>query len=179
MRILVSAASRHGATTEIAAAIGETLEAAGHQVTITPPDRVADLRGIDAVVLGSGVYAGRWLGAGKAFVDRHGPELRRLPVWLFSSGPLGTPLKPDEDPADIARLLEATGARSHRLFGGRIDRDSLWFAEKAVIRIVKAAEGDYRPWAEIRAWAGEIAVALSTEAPTADAPEPALARSAR
>jgi hypothetical protein len=29
-----------------------------------------------------------------------------------------------------------------------------------VVNILRAPDGDYRPWQEIRAWAGEIATAL-------------------
>ena len=39
MRILVTAASRHGATFEIARQIGDTLTAAGFDVDVRPPKR--------------------------------------------------------------------------------------------------------------------------------------------
>src|SRR5450756_3114649 len=40
MKVLVSAASRHGATAEIARTIGETLTEAGLGVVVLPPDAV-------------------------------------------------------------------------------------------------------------------------------------------
>ena len=61
MRVLVSAASRHGATTEIAARIADGLGQAGIEAVVVEPDAVNSLEGFDGVVLGSGVYAGRWL----------------------------------------------------------------------------------------------------------------------
>jgi menaquinone-dependent protoporphyrinogen oxidase len=57
-------------------------------------------------------------------------------------------------------MVERTAARGHRLFAGRIDRSDLGFAERAVVRVVGAAEGDYRPWDEISAYAREIATEL-------------------
>ena len=60
MKVLVTAASKHGGTTDIATAIAEELRAAGLLPTIVEPSQVTGLDGYDAVVLGSGVYAGRW-----------------------------------------------------------------------------------------------------------------------
>lgn len=161
MKILVSAASKHGATADIAKVIGETLTAAGHEAAVVPPDAVTSIAGYDAVVLGSGVYVGHWLDAAKALVERLGGELATRPVWLFSSGPIGDPPKPDEDPADLPDLMAATGARGHRLFAGLVDKSRLGLGEKVILAAVRAPEGDYRPWDEIRAWADEIAGELA------------------
>ncbi|CAN5628506.1 hypothetical protein BH23CHL10_BH23CHL10_17810 [soil metagenome] len=88
-----------------------------------------------------------------------------MPVWLFSTGPIGDPLKPDQPPVDVALMLELSRAREHRLFGGRLDRQQLGIAERAMVQIVRAAGGDYRPWGEITAWAEEIAGVLKAGAP--------------
>jgi menaquinone-dependent protoporphyrinogen oxidase len=58
MRVLVTAATKYGATTEIAQAIAETLGEHGLEPTIVPPERVEGVDGYDAVVVGSAVYAG-------------------------------------------------------------------------------------------------------------------------
>jgi menaquinone-dependent protoporphyrinogen oxidase len=68
-------------------------------------------------------------------------------------------------------MRTATGARDHRTFAGLVDRRRLGLGEKAILAMVKAPEGDFRPWDEIRAWAGEIAAALAAD----PAPAPALA----
>jgi menaquinone-dependent protoporphyrinogen oxidase len=91
--------------------------------------------------------------------------MRTMPVWLFSTGPVGDPLKPEAPPVDVAPMLELSGAQEHRLFGGRLDRHHLGFAEKAMVSMVGAADGDYRPWDEIEAWAGEIATTLKNGVP--------------
>ena len=96
MRVLVTAASKHGATAEIARAIAEELTAAGVDAVLPPADAHPD--GYDGVVLGSAVYAGRWFAPAREFVDRHADTLRQPQVWLFSSGPVGAPPKPDEPP---------------------------------------------------------------------------------
>lgn len=59
---LVAYASKMGATREIAEAVGTELLAADHRVSVASAGNVGDVRGYDAVVLGSAVYAGRWRG---------------------------------------------------------------------------------------------------------------------
>jgi menaquinone-dependent protoporphyrinogen oxidase len=160
MRVLVSVASRHGASFEIAEEISATLAGAGFQTAVLPPDAVTSLEGYGAVVLGSSVYVGHWMDAAVNLVERFSKEITAVPVWLFSSGPMGHEPKPDDEPADIAQLVAATGAREHRVFPGQVDRSRLGLGEKVLLTAVRAPEGDFRPWDEIRAWAAEIAAAL-------------------
>ena len=96
MKVLVTVGSKHGATDEIGAAVRNALSDAGVEAVHVPPDEVGSLEGYDAVVVGSGVYAGRWVESARRFVDGHADELRTKPVWIFSSGPLGEPPKPDD-----------------------------------------------------------------------------------
>lgn len=155
MRILVAYATKHGATREIADRIGEVLGAEVH-----PADQVGDVTGYDAVVLGSAVYLGHWLKSARELADTQRERLRELPVWLFSSGPVGEPPLPQEEPADVAEVAAQLHPREHRLFGGKIDRSALRFPERAVVSALRVKDGDHRDWAEIRAWAEEIAKSL-------------------
>jgi len=165
MRVLVSAASRHGATEEIAQEIGKALRAGlpGVGVGVLPLDRVEAVDGYDAVVLGSAVYMGRWLEPARRLVRSHAAALAGRPVWLFSCGPVGDPPKPDTEPVDVAEVRRQTGARDHHVFPGRIDRRQLGFAERTIVRAVHAAEGDFRDWPAVRAWAAEIAAELQAD----------------
>jgi menaquinone-dependent protoporphyrinogen oxidase len=165
MRILVSAASRHDATFEVAQAIASTLERADIKVDVRRPEEVGHLAAYDGLVLGSAIYAGHWLKPAMDLVERTGSRMRGIPVWLFSTGPIGDPLKPEGLPVDVAPMLKRSGAREHRIFGGRLNMRELGFGEKAIVRMVGAAEGDYRPWDEIEAWAEEIASTLKAAAP--------------
>lgn len=166
MKVLVTAASRHGSTAELATEIGKTVRQSTTggpvEVQVRPVEQLDTLDGYDAVILGSAVYMGRWLGAAADFAARESEALRQRPVWLFSSGPVGDPLAPDGDHVvDIASILAATNAREHRVFAGRIDPHLLGFAERAVIRALRVRPGDYRDWAAVRAWASSIAADLS------------------
>jgi menaquinone-dependent protoporphyrinogen oxidase len=161
MRVLVTTASRHGSTAEIAAEVGTVLAGAGFEVSVLPVEQAEDVERYGAVVLGSAVYAGRWIGSATRFVDHHRDALVGLPVWLFSSGPLGEPARPEGDPPDAARMVEATSARGHRVFAGRLDEAYLGFAERAIAKLVNAPSGDFRHWEEIRQWAAVIATELA------------------
>jgi menaquinone-dependent protoporphyrinogen oxidase len=163
MRVLVTAASRHGATWEIAEAISRGLARRGIDAEARPVERLASLDGYEAFVIGSAVYVGRWLEPARDLVEVHGKRLAEAPVWLFSSGPLGPPdaLKPEGDPVDAAGLIETTRAVDHRVFAGRLDRKLLRFGEKAVAVAVRAPEGDFRDWDAIDGFAGEIAERLA------------------
>jgi menaquinone-dependent protoporphyrinogen oxidase len=157
MRVLVTAASKYGATAEIAAAIAEELDKHGVEATVLPPEQVRGVDGYNAVVVGSAVYAGHWLKPARELVERHADALAGRPVWLFSSGPVGDPPKPQEDPVDVADLLAATGAREHRVFAGKLVRKQLSFPERAIVSALRVPEGDFRDWTEIHQWAAGIA----------------------
>jgi menaquinone-dependent protoporphyrinogen oxidase len=163
MKVLVTAASKYGATAEIAAVIGEVLAERGLDPTVIPPDQVASVDDYDAVVLGGAVYAGHWLPPARELVDRFCDALASRPVWLFSSGPIGDPPKPQEEPVDVAAILETTKARDHRVFAGKLVRKQLSFPEKAVVLAFRAPDGDFRDWDAIKAWASGIADAVDSE----------------
>ena len=164
MRVLVAVASKYGATLEIAEAIARGVEDAGCEVEVGRIDEVDDVTVFDALVLGSGVYAGRWLKPARRFVDDHADEIARRRTWLFSSGPIGDPPKPDADSAvDLDEIVVKTKAREHKVFAGKLDKSVLGFADRAIVSAVRSAEGDFRDWDEIDAWAREVGAALRTE----------------
>src|SRR6476469_3605335 len=126
MTVLVTAATQHGSTGEIAKAVGAALTERGVPAVVVPPDEVRDISGYDAVVLGSAVYSGHWMPAATTLVERCANAWSGRPVWLFSSGPIGKPdrsltTKMGADPVDLPAIRAATGAREHRMFPGKLD----------------------------------------------------------
>ena len=182
VRVLVSAASTHGSTSAIAQVIAEVLTEQGLAVTVLEPGDVqsveeydADGKTVwqgkinDAVIIGSAVYMAHWLAPAMDLVNRCLDQLSSRPVWLFSSGPVGSPISTvaqemARDPVEIAGLRIATHARDHRMFAGKLDRKVLSHAQRASLLIFHGLEGDFRDWAEIRQWASDIAEQL-TRAP--------------
>ena len=161
-RVLVSAASRHGATAEIAQAIGQALSQQGLAVAVIAPGDVRSLDGYDAMIIGSAVYMGHWLDPAKDLVNRFHDALADRPVWLFSSGPVGKPSgklarSMDQDPVDLPGMLEATHARDHRRFAGKLDRKVLSLPQRVSLLVFRGLNGDFRDWAGIRHWAEGIA----------------------
>jgi menaquinone-dependent protoporphyrinogen oxidase len=174
MRVLVAYASRHGATAGIAERIAKTLEAAGIDAHAGSVATVRDVDAYDAFVVGSAAYMFHWLGDATTFVKRHRDVLGSRPLWLFSSGPLGTePLdaegrdqKVSAIPKGMDELVSALHAREHRVFFGAYDRDArpIGWAERLTAMMPAARDalpaGDFRDWPEIEAWARSIATAL-------------------
>lgn len=161
MRILVTVASRHGATREIGTVVAGVLRSAGHDVDELEPEDVGTVEPYAAVVLGSAVYAGR-LGAGlRHLVERQGGQLRARPVWLFWSGPVGDPLSPPTVPDDVGVLAAQTEAHAPQVFGGRLDRRTLGLAERALVALIDAEQGDFRDLDAVRAWAAGVADELA------------------
>lgn len=159
MTVLVAYASRHGGTRGIAESIAAELEICGHRAMFSDVSRVASLDGIDAVVLGSGVYVGRWLPAAREFMQVHQAELSAMPVWLFSSGSLGD--QPTLEPTEVAGYTMIANVIDHTVFPGCLDTRNLGIGERLMSRVVGAPSGDYRDWAEIRAWAHRVGNQLS------------------
>jgi menaquinone-dependent protoporphyrinogen oxidase len=95
---------------------------------------------------------------------RAGTTLRRRAGWpaglAVSSGPVGEPAKPADDPVDITKILQATKARDHQIFTGKLVKKHLSFPDRAVVSAIRAQEGDFRNWAQITDWATGIADAL-------------------
>lgn len=168
MRILVAVATRHGSTREIAEAIAAELRSAGADADVRDVQTIAALDGYDAAIIGSAVYAGQWLAEARQFIERQGDRLATIPVWLFSSGPIGEEPWPPGDPPGVAVLMRETGARGHAVFTGKLDSRDLGFAERLVARVVHAPTGDFRDWGVIHAWARGIGAALADQ-PVAEA----------
>ena len=158
MPILVTYASKHGSTQEIAERIAATLRRLGHEVIVQPIHAVENPAAYEAVILGSAVYFGSWLKEATEFVRWHRDELAARPVWLFSSGPLGD--TPPADPKEIAEFQTTIHPRGHRTFVGSLDRRNLSFTERMIVKAVKAPAGDFRDWDDIDAWTEGIAQAL-------------------
>ena len=164
-KVLVTYASKYGATAEIAAKIGAVLRQAGLEAEVLSVEGVGDLAPYGAIVLGSAVYMGQWRKEAVAFLEANEPALAARPLWLFSSGPTG-----EGDPVKLLQgwrlptaqqpLADRLKPRDIAVFHGALDTKKLSLAEKLVIKGVKAPVGDYRQCEAITAWAAGIAEAL-------------------
>lgn len=165
MRILVTYGSKRHATEGIARVIGDALTDAGHAVDVRPPRGIESLAAWDAVVIGGALYADRWHRDARRFVERHLDELEQMPVWFFSSGPLGDAHQAPGIPPtkQVARLMARVGARGHVTFGGALDREPGGLIAGAMAR--NGMGGDWRDMDAVQRWAGEVARSLDGIAP--------------
>jgi menaquinone-dependent protoporphyrinogen oxidase len=163
MHVLVTYASKRGGTAGLAAMLAEALQTEGFEVDRLEVGDVRTFDGVDAVLLGSGLYANRWLRPARRFADRHQTELRARPVWLFSSGPLDDRAAREKVPPtkQVIRIGAAVGSRGHMTFGGRLAPDATGFPAKAM---AKKHSGDWRDRDHVARWAHEVAVALAAAA---------------
>ena len=161
-KILVAYASKYGSTAEIAQAIAKTIRQAGLMVEIKPVDQVSSLETYTGVVLGSAVYAGQWRKEAAFFLKDHQEQLSEKMIWLFSSGPTGEG-DPRElmdgwtFPENLEPIAEDLHPEDVTFFHGVLDEDKLGFAEKLIVKGLKAPLGDFRDWDMICRWAETIA----------------------
>ncbi len=173
MSVLVVYASKHGATRGIAGRITAGLRTAGCQAEVRPVQDAGDLAAYDAFVIGSAAYESHWRKEATEFVRRNTEVLAGRPVWLFSSGPLGTgpadakgrDLRTVTVPKEIPEFTQALHPRGHHVFFGALDPRKLTFAERSLRKLPAARaalpEGDFRDWPEIDDWAAGIARELA------------------
>ena len=98
MKVLVCAASKYGATSEIAQAVADVLAGKGLQVTVAPPGQVGAIEEFDAVVLGSAVYMGQWMKLVRELAERQAAVLAAWPVWLFPAARSASQPSPPKTP---------------------------------------------------------------------------------
>ena len=170
--VLVAYATKHGSTRGIAECIADTLRQHGARVDVRQVGKIQNLGDYDACVIGSAVYFGFWRKEAVRFVKSNSAALASRPVWLFSSGPLGTKTTDPQgrdllavaEPKVINEFRSAIAPRGHRVFFGALDLSKLGKAERMLTKIPAGkdlfVEGDFRDQAEIRAWATGIGEAL-------------------
>ncbi|MGA3220112.1 MAG: flavodoxin domain-containing protein [Acidimicrobiales bacterium] len=173
MTVLVAYATKHGATQGLAERIAKTLTSEGVATDVRALPEDGDVGAYEAYVVGSAVYMGHWRKQAVAFVRRHEATLVRRPVWLFSSGPLGTvvtdakgrDLRSVATPKEGPELEKAVHPRDHRVFFGALDPQKLTVTERSLRKLPAARAimpaGDFRAWPEVDEWARDIAHELS------------------
>jgi menaquinone-dependent protoporphyrinogen oxidase len=130
--------------------VAHALDDEGLATVVAPCSDAPPVEGFDVVVVGGALYASRWHRDARRYVRSHADELRGVPTYLFSSGPL------DGSAADVVippvkgveRLMERIGAKGHVTFGGRLAPDAKGVVAHAM---AKKRAGD---WREARALLG-------------------------
>ena len=161
-KVLVTYASKYGATAEIAEKIAEMLKENSCEVELKSAGEVGDVTPFDAVVAGSALYAGFWRKDLVRLLEKYAGELAEKKVWLFISGPTG-----EEDaekqmegrlfPPKLQPVIDTCSPVELKVFHGAAMADKMSSFDKWVMKKVKAPLGDFRDWDAIEKWAKEIA----------------------
>ncbi|WP_460061765.1 flavodoxin domain-containing protein [Streptomyces sp. YKOK-I1] len=160
-KVLVTYGTTNGSTAEIAEAVADVLRKDGLSAEARPARDVASVAAYDAVVVGGGLYAGRWHKDARRFVRRHRRMLAGRPVWLFSSGPLDPSASEKDIPPvrGVRRAMTGLDAREHITFGGCLEEGAKGRVAGMILRSGKG--GDFRDFAAIETWADGIAHELN------------------
>jgi menaquinone-dependent protoporphyrinogen oxidase len=163
-KILVTYASRAGATAGVAEAIGKTLAESGAQVDVLPMGEVTDLGLYRAVVVGSAIQGGKWLPEAMEFIQTHQSALIRKPCAAFlvcMTLTMGNGKYRQEVATWMEPVRQLIHPASEGLFAGVLDISKVpSFSERLKFRLSVAlgvwSEGDHRDWEAIRSWASGL-----------------------
>ena len=167
-KVLVTYASKYGATAEIAEKIGQTLQQEGLPVDVLPVKKIGNLSDYKAIVIGSAIYIGMWRKEAANFLKKNEKLLTERPVWIFSTGPTGKGdavelLKGWRVPKGLQPVIDRIKPRDIAIFHGNVDAKKMNFIEKWMINIVKSPVGDFRDWNTITRWSADIAGTLKKQ----------------
>ncbi|AZQ39503.1 flavodoxin [Streptomyces cyaneochromogenes] len=156
-KVLIAYGTTNGSTAQIAEAVAEVLRKEGLTAEALPAGAVESVSPYDAVVVGGGLYAGRWHKDSRRFLRRHRRELAERPLWLFSSGPLDPSASERDIPPvpGLKRAMNRFDTRGHVTFGGCLQEGAKGWVARMIIKNGKG--GDFRDFAQIEDWARTVA----------------------
>ena len=158
-KVLIAYATRCGSTAEVAEAIAKKLAERGNSVELKAIKDQPSLEGYHAVVLGSAIRMGSWVGEAAEYVQANQAALNSLPTAIFSvhSNNLG-----DDETSRAARGEYHKAVRAlitpaaEAFFAGKIDLSKMSFLDRLITKMMKTEEVDYRDWDKINAWAAGL-----------------------
>jgi menaquinone-dependent protoporphyrinogen oxidase len=157
--VLVAYASKHGTTREVAEFVAHTLERRGLTVEVEEAGRVGTVAHYDAVVVGGGLYMGKWHKDARRLLERHREQLAGIPLAVFGMGPDSlAESKVVESRRQLERSLAATPELEPigvTVFGGALTPDTWRFP------FSRLPAFDARDWDAIEEWTDEVAARIS------------------
>jgi menaquinone-dependent protoporphyrinogen oxidase len=167
-KILVAYATAAGSTGEVAEGVGKALREQGAEVDVRRAKEVTNVKDYSAIVLGTGVRAGRTYAEAAKFLTTHQSALTEMPMASFVvclTMKENTDQSCREAESYLDAMLETVPGIhvvSKGLFGGVVKYDRLALPFKLILKwFIKEPEGDHRDWDRIRAWAAETYPALT------------------
>jgi menaquinone-dependent protoporphyrinogen oxidase len=172
MPVLITYATLHGSTREVAEHIASRLYADGFAVECRPVDHVCCVENYSAVIIGSAVHSHKWLLDAQKFIDSDAVGLRMRPTWAFSVGMVLARAPPwmresaaEKEVSVLEKVLvsRVPNLREHRLFAGKDDGSTTSKPCRGLYRCLGRKFGDMRDWNEINIWTDMVATQLKRE----------------
>jgi len=157
--VLVAYASKHGTTREVSEFVAHALKRRGLTVEVEEAGRVSTVAHYDAVVVGGGLYMGRWHKDARRLLERHREPLADIPLAVFGMGPDSLEeSKVVESRRQLERSLAATPELEPiavTVFGGALTPETWRFP------FSRLPAFDARDWNAIEEWTDEVAASIS------------------
>lgn len=157
--VLVTYATRHGSTVDIAWYIGSSFSDAGFKAEVKKIQNVDDVRPYKLVIIGTPIYDNRILPEVLSFADLHRDWLNKRKVALFVVGKT-LRNKDDEKILQTEKILynlnNIVDIVDTGMFAGKISPENLPMKEKVGRIFGEERAGDFRDWREIGEWAKEL-----------------------
>lgn len=171
-KILVTYASRSGATAGVAEAIAKTLaEETGALVDVRPVSEVNDLTPYQAVVLGSAIQGQKWLPEALTFLKKQRAELAQRPFAAFQVCITLSMKGGEQYRGGVSTWMDPVRSLVHPisegLFAGALDFSKMPLTLNTLMMRIPVLmklwrSGDHRDWAAIRAWSLSLAKQLES-----------------
>jgi menaquinone-dependent protoporphyrinogen oxidase len=165
-KVLIAYTTAAGSTAEVARAIGQEISGGNETVDVLKTKDVKDLSPYRAVVVGTGIRAGRVYRDTLVFLERHHLVLSQVPVAYFV---VCMTMKDDteENRCQVETYVDQMRGKAPQvqplevgLFAGKMDFEVLPLLLRLVVKAMKSEEGDFRDWEAIREWATRVRTTL-------------------
>lgn len=156
-RILISHATRAGATSDVADILAAGLRELDHDVVVSRCQIAPSPDDFDLVVVGSGIHAGSWYGEAVNWLTRHSASLTGRVALFNVCLNAADPAKQDEALGYNAGLAADLDASSSASFAGRFVPERVGFLKRWLLRSMNQKPADHVDPGAIRAWATTLA----------------------
>ncbi len=157
--VLVTYATKHGSTADIAWSIGNSFSDAGFKAEVKKIQNVEDVRPYKLVIIGTPIYDNQILPEVLSFADLHRDWLDKRKIALFV---VGRTLKNKDDKTIIEtekilyKLKNFINIIDTGMFAGKISPENLPIKNRVGRIFGEDPTGDFRDWREIGEWAKEL-----------------------